>query len=210
MIPVPFRISAFPFFALREKACFTHGFTELKEQEILGAYTSFTPSEMQEHFGDELTSLNHHPFQELYRINSADGLTLRTTQHDSDDAAFVEWMEGFVLKNQDNPYVPKVRSYARFNTGRTITIMEDLSLLPHERGINTEVQNLSCFLLSCFSDEKHLVREALREGYDEKTLLAALIFIKKYSGHNSNRYSLGIQSCLDRQGQFVFLDPLVA
>ncbi|MDE0723540.1 MAG: hypothetical protein OSB62_02440 [Alphaproteobacteria bacterium] len=199
------RILTFPFFALREKACFMHGFKTPKEKEIFATYMGFSEGVFFNRYKGEFCSLGHHPFQQLHHINSMEGLTLRTTIRNRNDAGFIAWMEGFVLKNQDNPYVPKVHGYARLNTGKTICIMEAFSVLTYTDEMKQQFMALTIPVVLAHASEMSM---AVEDHKHPEALLEALTFLTKTAKNKKLPVFLGLKSCLMSKREFVILDPL--
>jgi hypothetical protein len=198
------RIPTFPFFALREKVSFVHGFETPKEQEIFSAYIGFSEGVFFNRYKEEFCSLGHHPFQQLHHINSMEGLTLRTTMRNRNDAGFIAWMEGFVLKNQDNPYVPKVHGYARLNTGKTICIMEELSVLTDTGEVKQKFMDLTIPVVLAHAGEMSM---AVEDHKHPDALLEALTFLTETAKNKKLPVFLGTSSCHSSERDFVLLDP---
>ncbi len=121
------------------------------------------------------------------------------------DDGYSVWMEGFVLKNQDNPYVPQVSFYMRLKNGQSIILMERLAGFkdaPHTRNVQQQQDMLITIAQELAQGKADEILEMdLPEGVFE-----ILEFLMNYG---ADWMDVAEQNAMFRGETLVFTDPMV-
>jgi len=121
-------IPRFPFVARGIKFDICHGFEGEHKQKLLQGFHAFTADPRPLLFHQlvrNATPVGSGSFARVFESPLFPNLVFKLTN--KQDKGYQRWMEDFVLKKQNNRFVPQVDSYARTNTGRILCLMEKLT-----------------------------------------------------------------------------------
>ncbi|MDE0723524.1 MAG: hypothetical protein OSB62_02355 [Alphaproteobacteria bacterium] len=139
----------------------------------------------------------------VFELPESSGQVVKITQEYDD--GYTVWMEGFVLKNQDNPYVPQVSFYMRLKNGQSIILMERLvgfKDAPYTRNVQQQQDMLLTIAEELAQGKADEILEMdLPEGVFE-----ILEFLMNYC---ADWMDVAEQNAMFRGETLVFTDPMV-
>ncbi|MEC9292155.1 MAG: hypothetical protein VX730_07130 [Pseudomonadota bacterium] len=121
-------IPRFPFVARGIKFDICHGFEGEHKQNLLQGFHAFTADPRPLLFHQlvrDATAVGSGSYARVFENPLFPNQVFKLTN--KQDKGYQRWMEDFVLKRQNNRFVPQVNSYARTNTGRILCMMEKLT-----------------------------------------------------------------------------------
>jgi hypothetical protein len=164
-------IPSLPFFVKRIKAKVQFGFETAEEQNLLKSFISNSKIDHAYSFQRicEGRHIDAGAFGLVFTKAELPGQVIKVVMEK--DRGYQKWVEGFVLQNQGNPFVPRISSYARLNTGQIICIWNDLiSILAMTLGY----QSILNPFMQIFSFRN--ISSPHKEGYQERLPIFETIY----------------------------------